>query len=68
MILAQALGGYTLVQIALTLVVLAGIIGIVFVIVRQTGVTIPPFIITVIWICIAVVIGVVAIKFLAGYL
>lgn len=66
MLIAQALGGYSLVNIALTIVILAGIIAVVVVIMKQTGMSIPPFIVTVLWICLAVVIGVVAIKFLAS--
>ncbi len=68
MFLAQIVGGYSLIQIALFVVVIAGIIGIVFVVTKQVGVQIPPFIITVLWIILAVVIGCVAIKFLASLL
>lgn len=49
---------------AIIALIVAGIIGILLVVIRQSGVQIPGFIITILWICLAVVIGVVAIKFL----
>lgn len=49
---------------AIILIAIAGIIGIVLVIVRQAGVTIPPFIIQILWIILAVVVGILAIKFI----
>lgn len=64
MLLAQ-IAGYSIVHIALAIIVIAGIIGIVFVVTRQMGITIPPFIVNVLWIILAVVIGVVAVKFIA---
>lgn len=60
------LGSYSLIQIAIAIIVLAGVIGIVLVVVRQSGIVIPAFITTICWIVLAVVIGVVAIKFLAS--
>lgn len=63
MLLAQA-AGLSLVQLAILIVVLAGIVGIVIVILKQVGVTIPPFIVAIFWIVLAVVVGVLAIKFI----
>lgn len=68
-ILAQFVGGgYNLIQIIVIAMVVAGIIGIALVIARQAGIVIPAFIFTIAWIVLAVVIGVVAIKFLAGFI
>lgn len=67
-LLAQAIGGYSLIQIAIFIIVIAGIIGIVLVVTKQMGVSIPPWIITILWIILAVIIGVVAVKFLASLL
>ena len=64
--LAQLVMPNTLVGWALAIVILAGIAGIVIIVVRQTGVTIPPFIVNVLWVLLAVVIGVFAIKLIAG--
>jgi hypothetical protein len=65
-LLAQV-GALTVAQWAIVIIVIAGIVGIVMVIMRQAGVAIPPFIVTVLWIILAVVVGVVAIKFLVGF-
>lgn len=67
MLLAQ-IGAYSLVQWLILAMVIAGIIGVVFVIIRATGVAIPGWIIQVGWIVLAVLIGVVAVKFLASML
>lgn len=48
-------------------IVIGGVIGIALVIIRQSGIVIPQFVITILWIVIAVVVGVVAIRFVAGY-
>ena len=53
---------------AIVLIVIAGIIGIVLVIVRQAGIAIPQFIITILWIILAVIIGVLAIKLILSML
>jgi uncharacterized protein (DUF983 family) len=66
-IIAQVVGGgYSLVQLIVFVIVLCGVIGIAAVVIRQTGVAIPAWIITVFWICVAVVVGVFAIRFLMG--
>lgn len=67
-LLAQMAGGYSLIQIAIFVIVIAGIIGIVFVVTKQMGIAVPAWIITILWICLAVVIGIVAIRFLASML
>lgn len=46
--------------------VVAGIIGIALVVARQAGIVVPAFVVTILWIVLAVVVGVVAIKFLIG--
>ncbi len=67
MILAQ-LQEYTLIHWVLVAIVVAGIIGIALVVVRQAGIAIPGWVIQILWIVLAVVVAVVAIKFLAGLL
>lgn len=62
-VLAQ-IGAWGIAQWAIAIIVLAGVVGIVIVVTQQMGVQIPPFIIKVLWILLAVVIGVVAVKFL----
>lgn len=67
MILAQ-LAGYSLIQIAILAIVIAGIIGVVVVITKQVGVAIPPWFIAILWIVVAVAIGVFAVRLLASLL
>lgn len=69
LLLAQAgLAGFGLIHWLIVALVVAGCIGIAFVVAKQAGINIPPFIITIGWIILAVVIGVVAIKFLASFI
>ena len=65
MLLAQFVGG-SIAYYAMVIILLAAVIGIVIVITRQMGVAIPPFIITVLWIILAAIVGILAIKFIAG--
>lgn len=53
---------------AIIIILIAGIIGVVFVVLRESGITIPGFIITILWIVLACVLGVIAIKFLINYI
>lgn len=64
LLLAQAVAGYGLIQWLIVAIVVAAIIGVVFVVIRQTGIVIPPFIISIFWILLAAVVGIVAIRFL----
>ena len=66
MILAQYAAGSDLIHWIIVAIVCAGIIGIALVVIRQAGIAIPEWIITILWIVLAVVVAVVAIKFLAG--
>lgn len=48
------------------LIVLAGVIAILAVVVKQLGIKIPPFVIQILWIVFAVLVGIVAIKLIMG--
>lgn len=61
---AGGAAGISIIQWLIIALVVAGCIGIVYVVVKQAGITIPPFIITIFWIVLAVLVGVLAIKFL----
>ncbi len=65
MILAQV-ASYTLIHWIIVAIVVAGIIGIALVVIRQTGIVIPDWVITIFWIVLVVAVAIVAIKFLAG--
>lgn len=60
------LGSFGLIQWLIIIMVIAGCVGIVYVVAKQAGVVIPSFVITILWICLAVFVGVVAVKFLAS--
>jgi len=60
--------GPIIVHWVVLILVIAGVIGIAYVVTKQAGITIPGFIVQIFWIVLAVVIGVVAITFLAQYL
>jgi hypothetical protein len=64
LILAQVLAGGGIASWAVWIIIVAAIVAIVVVICRQMGVAIPPFVVTILWIILAAVIGVLAIKFL----
>lgn len=66
LLLAQA--GVSIINLVILVIVVAGIIGVAFVVIRAAGVNVPPWIVTIGWIVLAVVVGVVAIKFLASLL
>ena len=61
---AQLVGGYSLYQLLILIIVIGAAVAITFVILRQMGVVVPPFIITIAWILLAVFIGVIALRFL----
>lgn len=68
LLLAQGLAGSAIIYYIIVAIIVAGVIGIAFVVARQAGIVIPQFVITIFWIVLAVVVGVVAIKFLASML
>ncbi len=66
MLCAQvSLGSYTVVQIALTIVVLAAVCALLKIALTTYGVEIPPFVLQAFWIVVVAVVIIVAILFLA---
>jgi hypothetical protein len=65
-LLAQGLGGYSIVQFAVLIIVAAAVVGIVWTILNQMGVAIPGFIVTILWILLAAFIGIAALYFLVS--
>lgn len=61
-----AIGGYSIIQLIVVAIILAGAFGILFIVLRQTGVAIPPWAIQIFWIVLVVVVAVIAVKFIAG--
>jgi hypothetical protein len=64
MALFAQLGGYSVLQLLLIVIVIAAAVAITVVVLRQMGMAIPPFIITILWILVAAFVGVVALVFL----
>lgn len=62
--IAQALGGYSLAQLAIGFLLIIGVVGIVVIVARNSGVPIPPWVYQIGGIVILVILGIVAIKIL----
>jgi hypothetical protein len=58
--------GGSLIQLIITAIVLAGVIGIAIIAIRAAGLNIPPWVIQIFWIVVIVVVAVFAIRFLMG--
>jgi hypothetical protein len=59
--LAGSVGYY-----AVLAIVVAAIVGVVYVVLSRAGVTVPPFVVTIFWIVVAAIVGVFAVKLLIG--
>jgi len=57
---------WSFIQWIIAVIVVAACIGIMFVVLNVFGISIPPFVVTIAWICLAAVVGIVAIKFVAS--
>ncbi len=67
MLLAQVLaGGWTVVNIAILIVVIAAVVALVYVALRQFGVVVPQWFIQVLWILITAFVIILAIKLVAA--
>lgn len=63
MILAQALAGWSFAQLAIAVVIVAAVIALVFIAVRQFGVQIPAWVVQVFWVLVVAVVIIFAIRF-----
>jgi hypothetical protein len=59
-------GSWSLVQIAIAIVIIAAVVALVYVALRQFGVTIPAWFQTVLWIVVVAIVVIIAIKIVAG--
>lgn len=57
-----------LIHLIIVIMVVCAVIGIAYVVMRQAGVVIPGWVVQIFWIVVAVVIGVIAIRYVAAYL
>lgn len=62
--IAQALAGYSLAQLAIGFLLIIGVVGIVVIVARNSGVPIPPWVYQIGGVVILVILGIVAIKIL----
>ncbi len=66
MILAQLAGGYSLVQLAIMAIIICGVLGVVFIVMKQAGVTLPQWVWAIIGIVFLCFVGIVAIRLIAS--
>jgi hypothetical protein len=60
------LAGYSLTQLAIAAIIIAGICAVVWIGMRARGVSPPPWLVQILWVVVAVVVCVFAIKFLSS--
>lgn len=60
------IAGYSLIQLVIMLIVVCGVIGVLIVVMRQTGISVPPWIATIAWIVAVCFVAILAIRFLAS--
>lgn len=64
LLFGQVVAGYSVAQIAIIAIIICAVVGIAIVVIRQTGVAIPGFFITILWIVLAAFLGIMCIKLL----
>lgn len=62
--LLAAMGGWSIGEIVIAIVVIAAVVAVCYVALNQFGVSIPPWVIRIFWICIVAVVAIFAIRFL----
>ena len=62
MLTAQVVAGYSLGQLAIAVVIIAAVVALVYVALRQFGITIPPWVVQVFWIIVVAFVVIAAIK------
>ncbi len=63
---AAGMYGYSIVDVAVFVVVVAAIVALVYIALRQFGVAIPAWVQQVFWVCVVAFVIIVAIRFVAG--
>ncbi len=63
-LLAAAVGGWSIGEIVIAIVVIAAVVAVCYVALNQFGVAIPPWVIRIFWICVVAVVAIFAIRFL----
>jgi len=60
------IGGYSIAQILIAVVVIAACVALVYVALRQFGISIPGWVVQVMWICVVALVVIVAIRFVTS--
>ncbi len=63
-VVVQGGGSWGIGDIVIAIVIIAAVVGVMYVALQQFGVTIPPFIVKIFWIVVAAIIAIVAIRFI----
>lgn len=58
------IGAWSIGDIVIAIVIIAAIVAVMYIALRQFGVAIPPWVIQIFWICLVAVVAIVAIRFL----
>lgn len=66
MLIAQIVAGYSLGQLAIAVVIVAAVVALVYVALRQFGIQIPAWVQQVFWILVVAIVVIAAIRFLLG--
>jgi len=60
------LAGYSIAQLAIAIVIIAAVVALMFVALKQFGIAIPGWVIQIFWILVVAVVVILAIRFVAG--
>lgn len=60
--------GPEIIHLIIIIMVVCAVIGIAYIVMKQAGIAVPGFIVQIAWIVLAVVVGIVAIRYVAAYL
>ena len=64
--IAQLAGGYSLIQVVIFLIIICGVLGVLFIVMRQTGVNIPQWVWAIAGIVVLCFVAILAIRLLAS--
>lgn len=63
-VVAGPRGGWGIGEIVIAVIVIAAVVGVMYVALQQFGVSIPPFVVKIFWIVIAAIVAILAIRFI----
>ncbi len=63
-VVAAPAHSWGIVEIVIAIIVIAAVVGVLYVALQQFGVVIPPFVVKIFWICVCAAVAILAIRFL----